>query len=225
MVGSCTGTVAKWLNHKGIGFIKPDDGGDDLLAHYTEIKGEAEAFRSLAEGSKVAFEKRPDPKNAEKLVAAEITGLDGGPPASKPKGTGAFIEDDDDKKERTRPTVGKIGRVSKWINERGLGFITPEEGGDDLLVRFDDIYSETEGAFRSLCDGARVEYDTKPDPQKEGALLAANVTAVGGGEPRPKGKGKGKGRKGGKGGKGGKSKGKDGGKGKSFAKDGDKGQK
>ncbi len=49
-----TGTV-KWFNDtKGYGFIKQDDGGEDLFAHFSEIK--ADGFRSLTEGQKVDFE-------------------------------------------------------------------------------------------------------------------------------------------------------------------------
>ncbi len=49
-----TGTV-KWFNdQKGFGFISPDDGGDDLFIHHTNIA--TEGFRSLSEGQKVEFE-------------------------------------------------------------------------------------------------------------------------------------------------------------------------
>ncbi len=47
------GTV-KWFNDsKGYGFIS-QEGGQDVFVHYSVI--EAEGFRSLAEGDKVAFE-------------------------------------------------------------------------------------------------------------------------------------------------------------------------
>jgi CspA family cold shock protein len=49
-----TGTV-KWFNsNKGYGFIAPDDGGDDLFVHHSEIK--TSGFATLEEGQKVEFE-------------------------------------------------------------------------------------------------------------------------------------------------------------------------
>ena len=47
------GTV-KWFNDaKGFGFIKPDDGGADLFAHFSEIQGND--FKSLKEAQRVEF--------------------------------------------------------------------------------------------------------------------------------------------------------------------------
>ena len=49
-----TGMV-KWFNEsKGFGFITPDDGGEDLFVHHSEIK--ASGYASLNEGQKVEFE-------------------------------------------------------------------------------------------------------------------------------------------------------------------------
>jgi len=65
-----TGTV-KWFNDsKGFGFITPDEGGDDLFAHFSEIQGKG--FRSLAENQRVEFEVRNGPKG---LQAAAIRPL------------------------------------------------------------------------------------------------------------------------------------------------------
>ena len=48
-----TGTV-KWFNSsKGFGFINPDDGGEDLFVHHSEIK--TMGYATLDEGQKVEF--------------------------------------------------------------------------------------------------------------------------------------------------------------------------
>ncbi|MDB5774314.1 MAG: cspD2 [Herbaspirillum sp.] len=49
-----TGTV-KWFNDsKGYGFITPDDGGEDLFAHFSQIQ--MNGFKTLKEGQKVQFD-------------------------------------------------------------------------------------------------------------------------------------------------------------------------
>ena len=47
--------IVKWFNaSKGFGFINPDDGGEDLFVHHSEIK--TDGYASLDEGQKVDFE-------------------------------------------------------------------------------------------------------------------------------------------------------------------------
>ncbi len=63
--------IVKWFNDaKGFGFIKPDSGGDDLFAHFSEVR--ADGFKSLQENQRVQFETRQGPKG---LQAANITPL------------------------------------------------------------------------------------------------------------------------------------------------------
>jgi CspA family cold shock protein len=51
----------KWFNNaKGYGFILPDDGGDDLFAHYSSI--EMDGYKTLKAGQDVEFEVLEGPK-------------------------------------------------------------------------------------------------------------------------------------------------------------------
>lgn len=53
--------VVKWFNDvKGFGFITPDEGGEELFAHFSAI--EMKGFKSLKEGQKVTFEVVEGPK-------------------------------------------------------------------------------------------------------------------------------------------------------------------
>jgi CspA family cold shock protein len=58
-----TGTV-KWFNDaRGFGFIAPDDGDEDLFAHFSEVK--SGGFKSLGDGQKVSFEVKQGPKGKQ----------------------------------------------------------------------------------------------------------------------------------------------------------------
>ena len=50
------------------------------------------------------------------------------------------------------------GTVKWFNNDKGFGFITPDEGGKDLFVHHTAIMSD---GFRTLAEGARVQFDTE----------------------------------------------------------------
>jgi CspA family cold shock protein len=61
----------------------------------------------------------------------------------------------------------------KWFNDdKGFGFITPDEGGKDLFVHHSGINSD---GFRTLNEGARVSYDAESG---EKGPKAVNVTPL-----------------------------------------------
>ncbi len=62
--------IVKWFNDtKGFGFITPDNGGDDVFAHYSAIN--MNGFKTLKEGQKVTFEVTQGAKGKQ---ASNITG-------------------------------------------------------------------------------------------------------------------------------------------------------
>jgi CspA family cold shock protein len=63
--------VVKWFNEtKGFGFIKPDDGGSDVFAHYSGIK--SKGFRTLKENQRVEYQVQQGQKGPQ---AVEIVPL------------------------------------------------------------------------------------------------------------------------------------------------------
>lgn len=55
-----TGTVERFMDDKGFGFVKPDSGGKDVFVHHSAIEGSG--FKSLSQGDRIEFDLVQDPK-------------------------------------------------------------------------------------------------------------------------------------------------------------------
>jgi CspA family cold shock protein len=64
------------------------------------------------------------------------------------------------------------GTVKWFSDDKGFGFITPDEGGRDLFVHFSGIEGD---GYRSLSEGAKVTYD---EESGEKGPKAVNVHKV-----------------------------------------------
>ncbi len=68
-----TGVVKFYNTQKGYGFIKPDDGGNDVFVHVTAV--ERSGIGALVEGMRISFETEPDKRGkGPKAVELQQTG-------------------------------------------------------------------------------------------------------------------------------------------------------
>ncbi len=66
-----SGTVKFYNAEKGFGFIKPNDGGNDIFVHVSALQ--ASGIQSLRDGQEVTFDTEPDRRGkGPKAVNVEI---------------------------------------------------------------------------------------------------------------------------------------------------------
>merc|ERR1712119_41227 len=74
---------------------------------------------------------------------------------------------------QTPVEMAKATGTCKWFNStKGFGFITPDDGSEDLFVHQSSLKSD---GYRNLAEGEPLEYDSS-----KGKSKAVNVTGPGG---------------------------------------------
>ena len=74
------------------------------------------------------------------------------------------------RRRKVGPEYMAQGTVKWFSEEKGYGFISPDEGGEDLFVHYSGIVGD---GFKSLEEGEKVTYEAT---QGRKGMQAVNVT-------------------------------------------------
>ncbi|CAF0878678.1 unnamed protein product [Adineta ricciae] len=130
------GSVKRWTEERGFGFIRRNNGGPDLFCHARSLKN---GLRSLTEGQTVQFTIQQTDKGEE---ARNVTIFDENDSSS-------------DSRENINPEQRYTGTVRRWLPEKGYGFLRRDDAGTDVFIHLSNLPEGT----TSLEEGQQVEFN------------------------------------------------------------------
>lgn len=136
------GTVKAWIEDRGMGFLTPDDDGEDVFVHRSDlIDGEW-----LSMGAPVSFERGFD-QQKQKVIARRVTGAS----SASVKGAGKGMASG----------ALQTGVVKLWFEDKAFGFIVPDGGGADVMVHKNEVADSL-----MMQPGQAVSFEAVWEPQK-----------------------------------------------------------
>lgn len=142
------GTVKFFDVGRGFGFVKPDDGGEDIFVHVSAVA--AAGLSAIGEGDVLEFDVE---NRAGRFTATELDLVE-------PAGRSAAAD-----KGLTRGVV-------RWFNAaKGFGFIQPETGGADVFVH---VSAVERAGLSALTEGQVVLFRAEAD-RRTGKVSAGQL--------------------------------------------------
>jgi CspA family cold shock protein len=153
------GTVARFDADRGFGFIVPED----VFVHVSAVSRGGE----LEEGDRVEFELVEGNRGLQAEAVRLLPPARRGGGYDRPARGGDRDRGGDrgGRDQRPAPRGGRGGGDTdgdaegtvQWFDSgKGFGFITPDDGGDDVFVHFSEIADD--GGYRELEEGQRVSF-------------------------------------------------------------------
>ncbi len=140
-----TGMVSKLVFARGFGFLKPDDGGEDLFWHKQDLTGWA-YFEDIREGMKVRYRIKTDYTGQDLVSEVE-----------------ALLDE--------MPVSTQTGTINRIIPKGFYGFIQPDGGGKVVFFHRTGVVEPID--FMDLKPGDKVAY--LEDTDKRGRFRAIGI--------------------------------------------------